>query len=111
MTDEELERALFSLELEAPPAELRESIMLATVHAPVLRMRSWEYAGVGVLMALGVWLAIAMVTHRSHVGSELREAFEFFTNPEVAVWLAIGGGISLWMTVISNLTSRTRVSA
>ena len=42
--DDELERALLSLELEEPPADLRRSILASTVyHVPVAAsVRPWE---------------------------------------------------------------------
>jgi hypothetical protein len=57
MTDDELERALFALPLEAPPAGLRERILASTVYrvAAPPAFRTWE------LWLLGIALAVVAV--------------------------------------------------
>ena len=42
MTDDELDRALFALPLEEPPADMHERIMAATVLRAGPAFRTWE---------------------------------------------------------------------
>ena len=42
MTDDDLDRALFALPLEEPPADLHRRIMAATVLRPAPEFRQWE---------------------------------------------------------------------
>ena len=62
MDDAALERALFALPLEEPPADLRGRILAATVYRPALPFKMWEVWVIGTLMALAVWLMIAVLT-------------------------------------------------
>lgn len=49
-----LDRALFALPLEEPPADLRSSILLSTAYRPVSPFSFWEIAVAGALGAVAV---------------------------------------------------------
>ncbi|HEV3152660.1 MAG TPA: hypothetical protein VGZ02_02535 [Candidatus Baltobacteraceae bacterium] len=107
-SDEELERALFSLELEEPPADLRTSILSATIYRPVVPVNQWETWAVGAVCALLTWVAVILLrgegaatlnAFNTHAG----EAIAAFATPQMLFWAAAGGGLVLWISQL-NLT-------
>lgn len=107
-SDDELERALFALELEEPPADLRASILAATVYRPPLPVKPWEVWALGGACALFVWLLVAvsqgaaapaMVT----LSGYLSEGLKSFAQPATFFWIAVGGGAVVWISQL-NLT-------
>lgn len=106
--DDELERALFSLELEEPPADLRASILAATVYRAPLPFKPWEIWAVGILGALLTWLLVlvaqgAAVPAFSQLDLYLNEGIAAFAAPATIFWIALGGGAALWISQL-NLT-------
>ena len=107
-SDEELERALFALDLEEAPADLRPSILAATIyHVPVAAaVRPWEVWLYGGLCAALVWLLIAVLRTASvdaaavHYGEQL---VAFFSQPATLFWIAVGAAASVWISQ-TNLT-------
>lgn len=101
MTDDELDRALFALPLEEPPAELRERVLAATVLKTESAFAPWETWAIGTLLALAVWLLCLVSTG---VGSEpvvaglaaLRASGLF--DPATWLWLAVGGSATYWIS-------------
>jgi len=111
MHDDDLDRALFALPLEAPPAGLRESILRATVYAPSLAMRFWETLAIGALAALVAWL-IASVAASGGVGPALDWIARELSDPAVLVWASLGSSVALFLTQMLPLRlppSRLRV--
>lgn len=107
-SDDELERALFALPLEEPPADLRASILAATVYRPPLIVKPWEIWALGAVIALLVWLLVlvakgtaapAMLAFDSYVMDALRQ----FAQPATLFWIALGGGAAAWISQL-NLT-------
>ena len=107
-SDEELERALFSLELEEPPADLRESILAGTIYRPPLPFKLWEVWALGALCAVMAWVAVlaargdaapAFETFQNAIGTGLAA----FSQPQTLFWTALGGGMVLWISQL-NLT-------
>lgn len=106
--DDELERALFAMPLEEPPAGLRRSILAATVDAPVpnpsaLWMSTTETVLYGVLVALLVWLCVAVGQgDASPVGASLRDLsfriIAFFSQPDTVLWLCAGAAIAAFFS-------------
>lgn len=108
--DDELERALFSLDLEEPPADLRASILAQTVYrVPVSAgVRPWEVWLYGALCALLAWMLILVL--RGAAGPAVEEAgtfatqlVAFFSHPATLFWIALGGAATVWISQV-NLT-------
>jgi hypothetical protein len=107
-SDEELERALFALDLEEPPGDLRSSILAGTIYRPPLPVKQWEIWLFGAVCALLTWLAV-MLTHGT--GSSAFSAFNAYVGaaiasiakPQTLFWAAAGGGLALWISQL-NLT-------
>lgn len=100
--DDDLERALFSLDLEEPPADLRSSILAGTIyHVPVsATIRPWEIWLYGGLCAALAWLVIAVLRGGSTpvldtLGSYGSQALAFFSQPSTLFWIAVGGAAVL----------------
>jgi hypothetical protein len=108
--DDELERALFALPLEEPPADLRASILAATIyHRPVpVSMNQWEVWGLGALCAVLVWMLIfvargSALPEISAMGPYLDRIVQLFATPTTLFWIALGGGAVAWISQV-NLT-------
>jgi hypothetical protein len=106
MTDDDLDRALFALPLEEPPADLHRQIMTAVMR-PAPAFRQWELWVIGAVLGLIGWLTFALFVASPESGERLIEAavgasrqlglFSLATY----VWLAIGASSVWW---ISSLT-------
>jgi hypothetical protein len=59
--DDDLDRLLFAMPLEEPPADLRASILRATIYRPAFALKPWELWMCGSIAALAVWLAALIV--------------------------------------------------
>lgn len=106
--DEDLERALFALELEEPPADLRSSILAATIYRPPVPVRPWEVWVLGGFCALLAWIAVLSTHGHSVPAFATLEAYlaaglSAFAKPEILFWTAAGGGMALWISQL-NLT-------
>jgi hypothetical protein len=115
-SDEELERALFALPLEQPPADLRASILAATVYkAPPLLSR-WELAGLGALVVAIAWLCwmIAMggLPLFNHSLQSIAETVgRALSNTLTVSWLAAGGATAIWLSMWqSPVPARQRIA-
>ena len=107
--DDALDRALFALPLEEPPADLRASILTATVYrpAPVPAFAPWEIALLGVMAALLVWfvaiIAMGGGSLFSHTVSTIAStASHALTNVTTLAWLAAGIGTAMWLTFFTG---------
>ena len=106
--DDELERALFALELEEPPAGLRESILTATIYRQPLPVKPWEMWALAGVCALLVWVAVLLVHGTpvpalSKAESYILDAMATLAKPQMLFWIAAGGGMALWISQL-NLT-------
>jgi hypothetical protein len=105
--DERLERALLDLPLEEPPAGLRASILLATAYRPAPAFSFLDFAALGSLGAIAVWLVVLLVmgggslfvATLATIGSTFSH---FFSNTGVLAWLAAGGATALWLTLFTG---------
>lgn len=107
-SDEELERALFALPLEEPPADLRASIMAATVYRPPLPVKPWEVWVFGAALALLAWLLVLIVKGTAapellQFDSYVMDGLNAFAKPATLFWIALGGGAVVWISQL-NLT-------
>jgi hypothetical protein len=89
--DAELERALFALPLEEPPADLRASILTATVYRPAPPFSVWEATLVGAVAAVSIWL-IALIAMG---GAPLYHV-------TTLAWLAAGIATALWLSFFTG---------
>jgi hypothetical protein len=107
--DDELERALFAMDLEEPPADLRSSILSATIyHVPVAAtVPAWEPWLYGALCAALVWLLIAVLRGGSPATTMAEYGVQFvslFSHPATLFWIAVGGAATLFISQM-NLTA------
>jgi hypothetical protein len=105
--DAELERALFALPLEAPPSDLRASILTATVYRPAPPFSVWEATLVGAISAVLLWLIalIAMggaplfVQTIAAIGTVIERPLYHVTT---LAWLATGIAAAFWLTFFTG---------
>ncbi|MDH2910466.1 MAG: hypothetical protein HKL92_05705 [Candidatus Eremiobacteraeota bacterium] len=104
-TDDELDRLLAALPLEEPPADLRASILAATVqHVPAEPVDPWEASAWGVLLALALWF----VTHGSAFGGGValleRGAFAL-AQPATLLWLTVGLAVAFALSAAPDFSA------
>lgn len=107
-SDDELDRALFALELEEPPANLRSNILAATIYRTPVPVKPWEVWFIGALAALIVWLALSLLGGASvpaldRASDTLAQALSSIASADVLFWLAVGAGAAFWISQL-NLT-------
>ena len=106
MTDDDLDRALFALGLEEPPADLHAQIM-AGVMRPAPAFRQWELWAIGAILGLIGWLTFTLFVASPESGERLTDAAVGMLRQlglvslATYVWLAIGASSVWW---ISSLT-------
>jgi hypothetical protein len=101
-----LDRALFALPLEEPPADLRSSILLSTAYRPVSPFSFWEIAIAGALGAVAVWLVALLImgggslfTHTVHtIVAGLAGAL---SNVATWEWLVAGSATAVWLSLFT----------
>jgi hypothetical protein len=92
---DDLDRALFALPLEDPPPGLRRDILAATIYAPAEAplFRAWEIGLIGGVLALGVWLILALAGD-PRLGERLAagaaSVVRASVEPATLGWLAAG---------------------
>lgn len=106
--DDDLERALFALDLEEPPPGLRESILAGTIYRQPVAVRPWEMWSLAALCALLVWVAVLLVHGTAIPGFASAEtyvgaALATLAKPQMLLWIAVGAGMVLWISQL-NLT-------
>ena len=107
-SDEELERALFALDLEEPPADLRASILASTIYRQPVPVKPWEVWALAGLCAVLVWLGV-LLAHGTNVpafttiGAYVGVVLSALAKPQMLFWLAAGAGMVLWVSQL-NLT-------
>jgi hypothetical protein len=104
-SDDDLERALFALDLEEPPADLRSSILAETIYrVPVAAsVRPWELWVYGSLFACLVWLLITVTRGAGTVAvSYAGQVLSYLSNSQVLLWIAAGAAV-VWISQM-NLT-------
>jgi hypothetical protein len=111
MTDDELDRALFALPLEEPPADLHRQIMAATVLRTPPAFRTWELWLLAAAVVLVGWLTVWMFTSAPDVGSRLTDsvtaamrAMGLFSRATY-VWLGIGVTSVWWISSLPFMAS------
>ncbi len=105
--DDALDRALFALPLEEAPADLRGSILSATVYRPAPMFTFYEVLGLGVLAAIVVALvtlvAMGGATLFVHSLETIGNTFaRTFSNVATLSWIAAGGGTAVWLSIFTG---------
>jgi hypothetical protein len=115
MTDDDLDRALFALPLEEPPADLHRRIMAATVLRPVPTFRQWELwalvLGVVLLAFAAVW-TLTLPAAGSHLADTVVAGMRALGLFERAtyLWLAVGISSVWWISSLPFMAApRTTV--
>jgi hypothetical protein len=106
-SDEDLDRALFALELEEPPADLRGSILAATCFRAPVVFKQWETVVLGAAIAVVAWVAWAIVTGglpalAGNLQSGLQTIGSGLSNAMVLSWIAVGGAVAVWLSLWTN---------
>lgn len=116
-SDEALERALFALDLEQPPADLRASILASTVYRAPAIITLPEAAGLFALLGVVAWVCTSILMGGmpllSHALTIIQvELDNFFGNTETMAWLAVGGAIAISLSLWPNqpLVVRQRIA-
>jgi hypothetical protein len=105
--DDALDRALFALPLEEPPADLRASILAVTAYRPAAAFSVWETVGIGTIAAVAVWLVVLVamgggtlfVHSLSTIGTAVTHAL---SNITTLAWLAAGGATAFWLMLFTG---------
>ena len=109
VSDEDLERALFALDLEEPPADLRGSILAATVYRAPVIFKQWELVLLGAGLAVIAWMAFAIVTGglpaiAGNIQDALQTVGKALGNTVTLSWIAAGGAVAVWLSLWANPT-------
>lgn len=117
MTDDELERALFALPLEEPPADLRARIFAVTIACPRLTFRAWEIWAVGTVAAFTVWLAFLVATSAPDAGGAIAGAMSYGVDQfagaittAALMWLGLGVSFVVWVSALTLPSSRRKIT-
>ena len=107
--DDDLDRLLFSLPLEDPPADLRSSILAGTIYRPPVMVKAWELWVIGVLLAVGVWLGVLIfqggLERFAQTGMFFASgATHLLLAQNTWLWIAVGMGITAWLTLFNAST-------
>ncbi len=109
--EDDLDRAIFALDLEVPPPGLRESILRATIYAPSAAMRFGEICGIGAALAFACWLAIALLNNKAlaaAAGAGIVSALNWVVAPASLEWIAVGLAAVFWFSLLDGMTFRLR---
>ena len=104
--DDDLDRLLFAMPLEEPPADLRASILRGTIYRPAFALKLWELWMCGTFAALAVWLAVlifrgggaAFVRTLSVLGATVTH---MLLVQNTWLWLAAGIGAAFWLLILN----------
>ena len=114
--DDRLERALFDMPLEEPPADLRESILAQTIHRPPATMHPWEVWAYGVACAMLAWVLILVLRGAAHGSFTVAESYAgsllaAFARPQVLFWLAAGASAAIWISHLNFMPRAQKLQA
>jgi len=101
---DDLDRALFALPLEEPPAGLRRSILRGTIGARAAfapQFSQWEIIGGGILVALAVWVSLLCFdkSYATTVTLGVLNLARALSQPATLEWLTVGFGIAALLSL------------
>ncbi|MFN2449270.1 MAG: hypothetical protein ABR508_05680 [Candidatus Baltobacteraceae bacterium] len=103
--DDELERALFALDLEEPPTDLRANILACTIYRAPITIRAWEVSFAGALCAVIAWLVIVAaqggVPGVQSAAPLVSYAFTSLARLDVLFWIAVGASAAFWISQLN----------
>jgi hypothetical protein len=111
MTDDELDRALFALPLEEPPADMHQRILAATIFRAAPAFRVWELCLLAIAVALVGWLTVWVFTSAPDAGTRLGHSIVTVLRSlglfsrATYVWLAIGLSSVWWISSLPFISS------
>jgi hypothetical protein len=114
--DDALDAALFALPLEEPPADLRRSILSATVYRPAPVFSFREILALGTLAAVTVWLVAAVILGGGmlfvHSLQDVQNVLgRALTSITTLAWIAAGGATAIWLSFFTGFQSPAKVKA
>ena len=112
-SDDALDRALFALPLEEPPADLRAAILTATVYRPAPLFKPWEIALIGSIAAIATWLIGLVVLGGGTLFVHSLEAIgstseDLLSNYSTLAWIAAGGAVAIWLSIFTGFQPSAR---
>ncbi len=112
-SQDDLDALLFSLPLEEAPADLRGSILAATVYRPAPAFSPIDVGIIGAFAAIMLWFAVYLLT--GHGGATLHwlsnaigVGLQTLENPSTFIWIALGGAVTAWLAFIGNFMPLSR---
>ncbi len=114
--DDALDRALFALPFEEPPADLRAAILNATIFRPAPVFSFRELLVLAATCAVVVWLVGAVVMGGGSLFLHSLEALGAGTlralaNTTLLLWAAAGGATAIWLSIFTGFQPRTEGEA
>jgi hypothetical protein len=103
--DDALDRALFALPLEEPPADLRASILTATIYRPAPVFSFREHVALAAVCAVVVSLFVHSL--QALGAATLRG----LSNTSLVLWAAAGGATAIWLSIFTGFQPRTEGKA
>ncbi|MHB8147927.1 MAG: hypothetical protein ACYDGM_11800 [Vulcanimicrobiaceae bacterium] len=108
--DDALDRALFALELEEPPADLRSSILAATVYRPAPMFSRAEIVGLSLITAAILTLIGCVIagggTLFAHSVRVLEDSLvRTLSSYTTLAWMAAGGATAIWLSLFPGFQS------
>ena len=112
--DDALDAALFALPLEEPPADLRASILAATILRPAPLFSFREVLALGTIAAVTVWLIGAIALGGAALFVQSLQAAQtaighVASNATTLAWIAAGAATAMWCSIFTGFQSRAKV--
>jgi hypothetical protein len=112
--DDALDAALFALPLEEPPAELRASILSATIYHPAPIFSAREVVVLGTLCAIIVWMISSIVFGGGTLFVHATQTAELalgraLSNGPTLAWIAAGAATAVWLSIFTGFQSPSKV--
>jgi len=114
--DDALDRALFALPLEEPPANLRAAILTATIYRPAPVFSFRELVVLAAICAVVVWLLAAVVVSGDSLFVHSLQALgtgavRALGNTSLVLWAAAGGATAIWLSLFTGFQPRAEGNA
>ena len=112
-SDDALDRALFALPLEEPPADLRAAILTATVYRPAPLFKPWEIGMLGAIAAVVTWLVVMVILSGGTLAVHTLQAIgasagQVLSNYTTLAWIAAGGAVAVWLSLFTGFQPSTK---